>query len=328
MKLQRREKILAGAVIGIVGVAGLGFLVFGGDSRSYEQLIAQQTKLQLEVKNKEKQIQTAGQDAKRLTEWQRRALPPDPSLARSLYGDWLSKLAIGANLRNVTLVSPEGGTHRDQLTRLAFTLRARAKLGDLVEFMYGFYASGFLHQIRKMDVKPLSGSRDLDVNLTIEAISLSTAQSKDALPKDAGSVLKFTGPAAYLDPIVSRDFFSPYVRPVQRTPPPREKTVDPAEFAFVTGFTEVDGAAQVWIKDRLTNKPWFLATGETFAIGLTKGTVQSIRQEGAVVVEFEGHRRLLHLGDNLHGGVEMQVPPPNQPDEGVKSTRPVPNPGN
>ena len=40
MKLQRREKILAGVALGLVGLAGLWFLLFAGDSRSDDQLVS------------------------------------------------------------------------------------------------------------------------------------------------------------------------------------------------------------------------------------------------------------------------------------------------
>ncbi len=326
MKLQRREKMLAGLTLGLIGLAGLWFLFFFGESRSDEQLIADQTKLTDEIKEKEKLVQAAGRDAKRLAEWQRRALPAEPSLARSLYRNWLSSLAARANLRGYTLVSNEASVRRDQFTRFSFTLRARARLGDLVEFMYEFYSAGLLHQIRKADVKPIQGSRDLDVNLTIEALSLPTAESKDRLPKDPGSVLQFAKLSAYREPIVSRDFFSPYVRPDPPPPPRRERTVDPADFAFVNAFTkDVNGAWKVWLQDRMGGKSWQLGEGESFAVGNLKGTVQAIHPEGEVVIDFNGHRRLLHIEDNLHGGVEISDQPASRPDPGGNSARPAPD---
>ena len=186
MKLQRREKILAGVALGLVGLAGLWFLLFAGDSRSDDQLLADQDKLSSEIEEKAEAAQQAARDAKRLAEWQRRALPPDPVLARSLYQNWLRSLAARANFRGTTLASNDAGVRRDQFTRISFTLHAQAKLGDLVQFMYEFYSAGFLHQIRKMDIKPIQNSRDLDVNLTIEALSLPTAVSKDRLPEGSG----------------------------------------------------------------------------------------------------------------------------------------------
>ena len=127
--------------------------------------------------------------------------------------------------------------------------------------------------------------------------------------------------------IVKRDFFAAYVAP-PASPSRHETAVDPADYAFVTGFTEVDGAAQVWLQDRMAGKPWKLGTGESFVVGKVKGTVQSIHPKGEVIVEFDGHHRLLHVGDNLHGGVEIRDSAPNQPDEGGNSARPVPDPGN
>ena len=83
----------------------------------------------------------------------------------------------------------------------------------------------------------------------------------------------------------------------------------------MTGFTEVDGTANVWLQDRKTWKLWQLGNGETFTVGNVKGTVQAISQDGEVIVEFDGRRRRLHDGDNLHGGVEIQDPRPKQPEK-------------
>ena len=75
-------------------------------------------------------------------------------------------------------------------------------------------------------------------------------------------------------------------------------------------------------------KPWKLGSGESFTVGKVKGTVQSIHPEGEVIVEFNGHRRVLHVGDSLHGGVEIHDQRPSQPDEGDNSTLPDPDQDN
>ena len=308
MKLQSREKILADSALGLVGLAALWFLFFAGDSRSFDQLIAERTKLASEIENKQKLLRAASQDAKRLDQWQRRALPPDPVLARSLYQNWLRNLAARGNLRGITLTSNDVGTRRDQFTRIPFKLRCRANLGDLVDFLYEFYSVGYLHQIRSMNIKPMPSSRELDVSMTIEALSLPMADSKNQLPKEAGQGLRLAKRSDYREPIVSRNLFAAYIRPT----PPLDRPlpapgVDLAKFVIVTAFMEVDGRAKVWIHDQIGAKLWKLETGETFVVGNAKGTVQSIQPEGEVVVKFRGIRRLLHAGDNvLNGGVEIQ----------------------
>lgn len=314
MKLQRREKILAGLALGLVALAGLWFLFFAGDPRSDDQLIRLQDELTSKIATERSALDKARRDAKHLADWQRRSLPPDPVSASSLYQNWLRDLAKHVNLQGYKLVANEV-VHRDQSTRVSFTLHAQAHLGELVQFLYEFYAAGYLHQIRNMDVKPSRNSSTLDLVLTIEAASLPKAESKKELPKLKESArvlqLKKDGVAAtladYRDPIVKRNFFANYVKPPEivinrrppkpeRPPPPR---VDLADHAVVTGFTEVDGTPQVWLKDRITDKSWILGTGEGFTVGDVKGTVQTIDPEGEAIVDFGGHRRLLHKGDNL-----------------------------
>ena len=278
-----------------------------------------ESKTKSETENKQ-QVDAASRDLKRLAEWQRRALPPDPVVARSLYQDWLRSLTDRARFRQAAIVANDAVAHA-QYTRIAFHLEARARMGDLIEFMYEFYSAGFLHQIRSLNIKPVRGSHDLTVSLGIEALSLPTAECKDHLPKDAGSVLKFSKLSDYREPLVARDFFA-YDGPVA-TPPRPGKAADPADFVVVTGFTEVDGKSQVWIQDRTKGSVSGFSAGESFDVGNVKGKVQSIRPKGEVVVEVDGHRRLLQAGDNLRGGVEIQDAQPNQPKESGNSTRPA-----
>lgn len=307
MKLQRREKILASVALGLVGLGALYLLLFAGDSRSADQLVRDREKLTAEIADKQKQVEKAGREAKRLADWQRRALPPDPVLARSLYQDWLRSLVGSSNFHDSTVSSNDIARHEhDQFAKIAFTVRGKAKLGDVVEFMYKFYSAGLLHQIHKMGVKPVQGSRDLEVNLTIEALSLPTAVSKTQLSKEAGQTLKFTNLADYRDPIVKRDFFAVY-RPARiESVIQQRKPVDPAQSAYVTGFVEVNGTAKIWLHDRMRGKRWELGIGESFTVGNKEGTVQTIRPQAEVVVEFDGQRRTLRLGDNLREGVVIR----------------------
>jgi hypothetical protein len=343
MKLKRREKIMVGVTIGVVVVAALWFLLFAGDSRTPEQLDAEQTKWTAEIEKKELTLQAAARDAKRLAEWKRRALPPKTVLARSLYQVWLNDLIARSNFQHTTLSASENAAHKEQFTRLIFDLRARAGLGDVVRFLYEFYSAGFLHEIKKLDLKPVQGSHDLEVTMSIEAASLPTAVSKEQLSNEprhdlqAAKKSKDREPtlADYRDPIVKRDFFAKYVPPTPDRPPrqivdvpprPRLPTpVDPADFAFITGVVEVDGSPRVFLHERMADKTSQLSAGQPFFVGDGKGVVQSIRPEGDVIVDFAGHRRLLHLGDNLYGGVEITDGPPKQT---VKPANSIPTTAN
>ena len=303
------------------------------------RLIKDRDKLSSEIDKNEKLLDAAARDRKRLAQWQRRALPPDKDLARSLYQNWLRSLAARTNLRGTTLVAKgasDASVRRDQqFTRISFDLHAQAKLGDLVQFLYEFYSAGFLHQIRDMTIKPApNGARELDVKVAIEALSLPTANAKDRLPdkppQEAGHALHLAKLSDYQEPIAKRDFFGAYVapRPINERPTPPSRTVDPADHTFVTGFTEVDGISKVWLWDRMRDKTWQLGTGESFSVGNVKGTVEVVHPEGDVLIEFGGQRRRLHKEDNLHGGVEIKDQPSKQTKEDDDSADLDPDEGN
>jgi hypothetical protein len=328
MKLKKREKILVWVTGGLVAIGGIWFLLMAGDPRTDEQLASEQTKLESEKENKKKIVDAFDREKKRLDDWKHRALPPDAVLARSLYQNWLSHLIEKTHLRNSTIVANDSGMHREQFTRISLDLRARAKLGDLVQFLYEFYTAGYLHQIRKLDVKPAQGSTDLEVIATIEALSLPTAVSKDKLPSEPRKELKAPKAdprlADYREPIVNRDFFAKYVPP----PPPKRKDdentviipakIDPADFAFITGVVEVDGTPRIWLHDRLNDRLLQLAAGEGFSIGTAMGIVEAVDPQGAAILNYKDHKfkdgthRLLHSGDSLHDGSEVRGEVPAQ----------------
>ena len=300
MKLQRREKILAYSTGGLV-LAVIGwFLLLGGDSRPIAKLREERDRLAGEVESKQKLMTAAARDAKQLADWRHRSLPSDPAIARSLYQNWLRGLANRDNFHQLNLESKEIEVRHGVLARISCSIHAHVELGDLAQFLYEFYCAGHLHQIRQMDLRPVENGRELDVNLSIEAMSLPGADSKDQLCKEPGHVLRLAKLADYRQPIAKRNLFVPF-RPVAVA----AGTVDAAEFAFVTAFVEAGGVRQVWIQDRMAGKTWQLREGEAFQVGSFHGTVRSLNAPNEVVVELDGHRRRLRDGDNLRGGADV-----------------------
>ncbi len=305
MNWQHREKILAATAGGLLLLATVWFLAFSGDDRSAAQLRAAREQHRIDLAAKQDLLDAADRDRRRLVQWQRRSLPSEPNVAESLYRHWLTSLAGGANFRRVSVESMGRETRRGAYTRLSFKLQAHAGLGDVTKFLYDFYAAGHLHQIRQMDLKPLENSRDLEVGMTIDALSLPEATRKDKLSEEPGEGLKLAKLEDYRDPIVKRNLFAPYA---PSAPAKTGNNVDPAQHAFVTGFTAVNDARQVWLQDRTSGKTWQLSEGESFQIGPLRGTVRSIVSTREVVIELDGRLRRLRDGDNLRGGVELPQP--------------------
>ena len=294
MKLNRREKILAGAAGGLVLALAAWALAFSGDTRSRVVLRAARDRLAADVQSKRERVDAVKQSQQRLAQWERRALPSDLHAARSQYQTWLRGRADRAGFRQLNIDSSEGQARRKAYTLFSFTVRGRAGLGELTQFLYDFYSAGHLHQIRRMEIKPIEDSQYLDVTITVEAVSLPGADRKDELTKEPGSGLREVKLSAYRDPIVRRNLFVPY-SPVIREERP---SFDVARYAVVTGITSVDGRRELWLEDRTAGKRWRLHEGEGFQVGKIRGTVKSIGADSAVI-EFDGRERQLALGNNL-----------------------------
>jgi hypothetical protein len=321
MKLQKRERILLSAAAGAIALAGLTIFFMTGDSYSDDYLRTERDRLTGEVLKKETAKKAAEEDARRLADWQRRSLPGDPAIARSLYQGWLRELCNRSGLRGLVLHSEESEPRRDVdkqivYTRIPFSVRAHGNLDDIVAFMHGFYSAGHLQQIRRLEIKPIPNSKDFDLHISIEAISLPDAVAKDRLSTEAGRGLRLAQLSAYRDEIGKRNFFAVYVPPPPAPPPTVSRSIDPpkppafdfARFAVVTGFIEVDKTWEVWLQDRISGKgkTWQLREGDQFKIGSAIGRIRQIDPNGRVIVEFEGKLRVLHAGDSLRGGDEWK----------------------
>lgn len=310
-QLNRREKILAIATLGLLVLCGVAVFIMTGDSRPGELLQSERERLLGEVQKRQQSLKAASQDAQRLVEWQRRSLPSDPVIARSSYQSWLHGLANRAGIRELSIRSESAESRRSAFARIPFSIHGRATLGELTAFLFEFYSSGQLQQIRKLALKPADKDRGLDVTMTIEGLSLPGANTKDRLPAEPGRRLRLAKVSDYREAIVGRNLFAAYTPPApppSSTPRRREPQFDFAKYVVVTGFTQTDGARQVWLQDRIAGKgkTWQLKEGEEFEINGARAAVVSIRGEDEVIVEFDGHRRRLRMGDNLHGGDEVK----------------------
>ena len=294
MKFQRREKILACTALGVVGLTLGCFFLLTSDGRSDQNLLDDEAKLTGEIASKQKQMDEAAHEQKRIAEWRRHALPPDAMLARSLYQDWLHGLASRASFHEVRLTANDNGVHREQFTRISFALNCTAKLGDLIQFMYEFYSAGLPSPDSQDAHLPERDAWRIGRLIFPSTPSRWPRPSEGPASAGAGHSLQLAKLADYRDPIVSRNLFTAFVPP---SPPVAQKDAgnDPAATALVTGFTQVDGSWQVWIEDRSAGSRG-AESGESFNIGDRKCTVQTIRGDGDVTVELDRCRRQLRLG--------------------------------
>jgi hypothetical protein len=297
VKLNRRERILLIVVAALIGLGAAWFLLFAGGSVSYSELVARRDQLAGELEKKEATVKAAKTAAKRLADWQKRALPSELSDARLNYRIWLRQLVTRLQFQQATVEATGEQTRAKTFTVLKFRIHGRTNLPKLTEFLWEFYSAGHLHLISQFEVAAVPNSGDIDVNLDVEAMALPTADRTTELTKEPGKSLRLSTQAEY-GKIAERNFFRAF------QPPNTQPTV------FVTAIVRTEERSEVWLVDRASKRDWKLHENENFDSGMVKGTIKTIGTR-AVAIEIDGNVGQYHCGDSLastagHG-------PPGQP---------------
>ncbi|HID76016.1 MAG TPA: hypothetical protein EYP56_08475 [Planctomycetaceae bacterium] len=308
MALKKREKALLAATLGL-GAVCLAIFLLSGVANPFAQLNAQRTNLVKSVEQKKKQIEKGQQAEAELSRWRKQSLPSDPLAAQSLYQNWLFELATRTGFSGVRVEPGTIRQYRDTYRSLAFTLRGRASLEELTELLYHFYSAGHLHQIRRLTIKPADGSRQFDVSMLVEALSLTDADRTDELADQPAQRLAHDSLDSYLQAIVQRNLFGPYEPPrpmVQKErPAPPPPAFDHAKYTYVTGIVSVNGVPEVWIQIRTLGKTYRLREGDTFQVGALQGRIVRIGVR-EVILDLGQQRLLAFQGQNLREATPLE----------------------
>jgi hypothetical protein len=181
-------------------------------------------------------------------------------LARREYEEELSKLLrqSGFDAGSFTIVpkppdSKSGPTLANKkpiYTRLEFAVQLKGDLASLVDWMERFYKLRLLHQIRNLSIqRPVDSARnantgDLDINMTIEALVLDTAEVRKTLVPDKPPELPplLTPGRQYASIAGKNVFFGP--------PPaaPKSDAIDATPYVKFESTTSSEGglAATLW----------------------------------------------------------------------------------
>ena len=113
----------------------------------------------------------------------RQSLPPDPSVAATLYQNWLIELAHSSSLTNA-VITPGLPLFEDGLGhRLSMTLQADATAPQIALCLDRFHQMPLLHRISHATITETSGPTKeiLRITLTCEALSLATSEPRQTL---------------------------------------------------------------------------------------------------------------------------------------------------
>ena len=205
--MNESRKLLLPILLGVIAVSFLG-------DKAYQSLYAQplrdkqnrQEALSKELHETKVKIKQAEQKIPRLDTIQARSLPYEIELAISGYRGWLFGLFEEVGLRRTSVDSGQPMRVGKVYDRLTFSVRGSGSLEQVTEFMHRFYSVGHLHKIRSVTFNPTATGR-IDLSMSIEAIALVNANSKDALSTEMSTQLASKHQADYRI-ISKRNFFS------------------------------------------------------------------------------------------------------------------------
>lgn len=281
---EKRERFLVVVmmVVLVVVVVPMLYNLFGTEIATKRRQREQHRK---EVEKLEAELETEEAVRNKLKGMFEQSLPTDEYSAERAYQNWLISQAEEAKLGNFAVAkSGQASALRKDVKRFTFTLHARGTLVQIADFLRRFEKSGYLHLVRKVDPRTIRGSRDMNVSITIEALSLEQAKSARTLPAIPRGRLNETGDErAMLDLIGERALFSVYTPPRPKDPESKDIdqviVVDPFDhspYCYVTGIVEVDGKPQVRVHVRTEDKVYWLGLDEMFRLGGVRCFVRKI----------------------------------------------------
>lgn len=181
--MQQREKILAGALSGVL-VLWLGLPIF--ERTFLEPLSELEQELSL-VEGQHEQRRAARLELARadvrLKDWRAQSLPPDPLDAQRLYQEWLTNLALLSGFDELKVTLERRVRGGETFVTVPVTLEGLATTRELTMFLDRFREVSLLHRITRCHVTSPSSSGDpeLQVVITAEGVSVLSAPSRSRL---------------------------------------------------------------------------------------------------------------------------------------------------
>ncbi len=313
MLQNRREKLLGGVLLGIVVLSGgqdaVNAVVFG----PLDEKDAQISGLMQKIGDRELEFDRIEHAQRELQPLRSRSLPPDPSVATTLYQNWLIDTARSAGILSAQITPGRAIEEEDTGHRIPVTLQGSMTTTQLGAFLDAFYAAPLLHRVTSVSVTSGNGPRDTQprVTLALEALAL-----RDAEPRTELSVTPDTTDNGSRKPAHARDsadsarqFFAsrdPFRRGYNGPPPPvrtqprqsKPAPIDPLiHIRLVASFTSGE-QTEAWFYDSRTKQQTVVQTGSGFDLAGLQGRLISAGAD-SIIVEIDGEQRRLPMGQSL-----------------------------
>jgi hypothetical protein len=289
-------KWLLAACTGVFGLFGLDTLY-----RSWIE--GPQTELNRRVDDLSKEIAESNQQqlqsqkiGRRMTEYTARALPSDPTLARSSYQEWLLRLVDQHQFSGTSVdasqpvpIEIRSRTKKGKRVRVGhridYSLRGQASLNQFSQFMDRFRQSGQLHKVRSLSLNPIGNEGRLDINLSIQVLSMESSANES----DVGNWVMVPEAQQNLKPATSLIRRNPFARGFA-------KALDDVQLRAITSNRE--GIVEAWFAADARGSIRKVPVGSPIPLPLHEITVLEILRD-KVLVNVNQEPQWIEMGESI-----------------------------
>ncbi len=210
--MSQRERLLA-ATVGLLLTLAVSYYVWDWVAGTFRQRRAAIVAVEDQIE-KLQVVERKGERAERqVRHYQTRSLPANRELALGLYQEWLLHLVTDVGLAEPTIDSLPGRPVGDVYYQFVFRVAGQGTLEQITQFLHRFYAANHLHRIGHMVLNPQRDTKNLSVELRIEALAVTGAEDRELLSTQPAERLALNDLSQYIQAIVARSMFAPANQP-------------------------------------------------------------------------------------------------------------------
>ena len=210
--MNQRERALTAVVGTLVLIIGF-FWISSKVSRTFGARNAALSQIKDEIGRKQQFVDNARRTVTKLSEYEEMSLPANPELARSQYQAWLSEIVDRVGLVEPQVKVVAQSRLANDATQLTCSVSGRGDLRQLTNLLYEFYCVNTIHRIRRLPLRPLTDSKQIKIDLRVEALILPTANEEKNFDISPSSPLAKLPSEDLIDPIIQRNMFAPANNP-------------------------------------------------------------------------------------------------------------------
>ena len=206
--MNKRERFLT-IIVGLLVMLVVSFFVSEKVRAAFRRRAQMRLQVQSELDRKQGIIDRGAKAARELASYEEISLPSDAELARSQYQAWLSEIVDRVGLKEPQVKVVSQSQLVNDCTQLSCSIIGRGDLRQLAKLLHEFYSVKTIHRIRRLPLRPVPDSKDLTIELRVEALIMATAPSDKTFDISPLSELAQLPIDQVIGPIVERNMFAP-----------------------------------------------------------------------------------------------------------------------